>query len=152
VAIKLLICPDKRTSCDREIKLNKWRSLVQAFDVEHVYILPLGLSSCFSPNLDNYSIIESVEEIDCSYPKVFVEKDVPTNRNAIELTKYNHPADALYCFGSDSKGFRFAPPNKKTDLLGDWVTIPNCGRFGLWAQLSATIVLYDRVNNGKHNR
>lgn len=138
---------ERRSTCGRDYPFEKWRSLVRAFGVDHVYVIDRVDLPCFLPEFKSFDVIKSFDEIEWSGPIVFVDKDAPPNRETIPYLDYTIPDNALICFGGDSCGIVHAHPNKDTSIEGDWIYIPMADKYGIWAEQAAAVVLSNRYSN-----
>ena len=85
------------------------------------------------PNITVHESLADAMNSTSDVPWVFVE-DEPT---ATSLPDFTHPADVVYCFGSDRSGLNEIDRN-----LGDWLSIPT--QSALWANQAAAVVLSHR--------
>lgn len=141
--LELCFYAEKRTSNGRDVDFRKWDTVCKAFGVDHCYVidavhLPFTLSGLYV----SATIIKSFDEVPFDRDRVFVEKDTPPNCTAVPYYEFDHPEDALYCFGKDSRGMDYA----SADLDGDWIYIPS--EEALWAEHAAAVVLADRSRHG----
>jgi hypothetical protein len=120
----------------------EWQTLCTAFGVGHCYLINKAQDLHWNSKLQTpHTIVNDFFDIPQDKPFVFVEKDVPPNREAIFLSDFNHPDDALYCFGGNACGMPYAWHERDTNVKGLWLTIsPN----SLWADQAAAIVLAHR--------
>lgn len=137
----------RQSTCGRDYPFEKWRSLVRAFGVDHVFIIDKVDLPCFLPDFVSFDVVGSFNEIEWKGPVVFVDNHPPPNREPINYLNYDIPDDALICFGGDACGMLHALPNKPTDLVGDWIHIPMADKYGIWAEQAAAVVLSNRWSN-----
>ncbi len=123
-----------------------WNDLGAAFDASVMWIdhpsqqefNPIyGLLDTQYPKLTQHPDLSSAIASTPNVPWVFVEY---AETNATSLIDFTHPADVIYCFGSDGEGLRDVSRD-----LGDWISIPT--KRALWANQAAAVVLGNRQFN-----
>lgn len=145
--LELCFYAEKRSTNVDDLSFQRWRTICAGFGVDRCYIIDwTGFHESFMHKIDAIqcpvTIVGDFDEIPLKLPTVFVEKDTPLNRMAVPFYEYDHPADAMYCFGGDHCGMQQAWHEQETDLSGDWITVP-CDS-PLWADQAAAIVLAHR--------
>jgi hypothetical protein len=143
--LDLCFFAEKRSVDAADVVFYRWQAVCTAFSVRHCYVIdlighPFRLRGLNTPA----TVIQDLSELPRGIPRVFVEHLVPTNRVPVEYRDFVHPEEAVYCFGSDSRGMLYAWHEAETDLVGDWISIPSMA--SLWAEQAAAVVLADRYS------
>jgi len=143
--LALAIYFERRSTCGRDHKTERWHGLARAFAVDHVYVIDHVHLSCFEPKFESFDVVESLSDIDFDGKWIFVSRVSPPNRELISLSDFHHPeGDVLYIIGGDAIGIRDINSGKETSQEGLWLKIPTKSDYELWAEQAGAIVLADR--------
>lgn len=148
--LALAIYFERRSSCGRSHKTERWRSLVQGFGVDHVFVIDRVDLPCFSPEFPSFSTVNKLDEITFDGDFVFVDNVCPPNRVHHTLPEFNHPANACYVMGADARGIADIDVRAPTEMQGDWVGIPTSTHHGIWSEQAAAIILSHRWMNNAY--
>ena len=111
-----------------------WTAIRRAFDVDQMlYVDPHQPQNPLWPNLVHYNSLEDAMST-TDVPWIFLEYN---EEGAISLPDFEHPEDAVYCFGSDRNGL-----NDVDRSLGTWLSLPTSS--SLYANQTAAVVLSNR--------
>lgn len=144
--LALAVYFEKRHECGRKHKTERWRSLVRAFEVDHVFVIDRTGLPCFEPQFPSFDVVESLGDIDFGGKYIFVDNVCPPNREKIMLDKFVHPeGDSMYVIGADAIGIADINSTLPSDQEGLWLEIPSATHHGIWAEQAAAIVLAHRM-------
>jgi hypothetical protein len=143
--LALAIYFEKRHECGRQHKTERWRSLVRAFAVDHVYVIDRVGLPCFEPDFPSFDHITHLDEINFDGKMVYVDNVCPPNRTMFDLPDFRHPVgDVCYVVGADALGIADVNHTKESEYEGLWLKIPTSTHHGIWAEQAAAIVLAHR--------
>lgn len=130
-------------SCGKQIRLEQWTALAQSFGVGRLLVVDRTGFDCFDPKSQiSLTVHKTLADAFGEFPRATV---VLADKNkGVPYHEYEPPAgDVIYCFGSDTAGYRGEAP-----AGCDWLTIPADSKYELWAVQAATLVMGDRWRRG----
>jgi len=143
---------ENRNSCGKQNHTEMWLSLCRTFDIDRQLVIDKVGIPCFAPAEDpNHpaEIFQNFVDIFEAYPDAhYVMVERQGQADPTPLPDYRHPkGDVIYCFGPDSGGIETYRPPK-----ADWVMVPMSDKtqWGMWAIMTATIVMHDRWTRGNN--
>lgn len=132
-------------SCGKQLRVDKWTALAQSFGVDRMLVVDRTGLECFDPKSQiDLTVHKNLDDALSQFPQATV---VLADKNkGVPYHDYQQPdGDVIYCFGSDTAGYRGEAPDDC-----DWITVPSDTKYELWAVQAATLVMGDRWRRGNH--